>query len=237
MAAEAHARACARCRDALGEGARLVALLREALPLPAPSPDALARAALAIKAETAAERARARRLTWASAGAMAVAWLFQLSVGSGFAVSAVSLAVSLAVLGVAIVGVTLLRARARLAVPLMVASSGTFAWAVRGVAGLRAAVGLRCSFRELWAAAIASVIIGAVARRSGTALSRRNVTTIAAASALAAQAGQNLACAFPRAGAHVLVFHFGAVVLATALGAITPLSLVWRSAQSNTMAT
>ena len=55
--AEEHAGSCAPCREALGEGQRLVALLAEALPLPPPTPAALERAASAIDRETAAERA------------------------------------------------------------------------------------------------------------------------------------------------------------------------------------
>jgi hypothetical protein len=148
-----------------------------------------------------------------------VAWLFQLTVGSGFVVTPRSVAVSLAVLAVALVVVTAMRGRGRLAVTTVVATSGLFAFLSGTAAGFDPGIGIRCSFRELWAAAITWAIVAAVARRARVTFSQWNATAVAAAGALAAHAGQHLACEVPHSDAHLLIFHFGAVVLAALVGA------------------
>lgn len=223
-AAEEHAHACNACRGALDEGRHLVALLHQALPLPAPSPEALARASLAIEQEAAVEREAWRKasVTMArlSAGAVALSWIFQLTVGSGFDLDMRCLAESLGVLAVAIAGVTLLRGRERIAVAAMVAASAIFAVTSGSASGLDASLGIRCSFRELWAAALTWVIVTTYARRQGAPLGRWPVAAVAAAGALAAHAGQHIACEVPHSDLHLLVFHFGAVVLAALLGAV-----------------
>src|SRR5262249_26132703 len=101
-AAEDHAADCADCRQALEEGARLMLLLREAVPTAGPTRAALAHAAEAIGRETHDERRATRWLRAVVVGAVGVAWLFQLMVGSGFVMHARQLAGSLAVLGAAI---------------------------------------------------------------------------------------------------------------------------------------
>jgi hypothetical protein len=82
--------------------------------------------------------------------------------------------------------------------------------------GLAPGVGIRCSFRELWAAGLTWIIAGAVARRVEAPLGRWKLTAIVGCGALAALAGQHLACEVPHAHGHLLVFHFGAVLLAIA---------------------
>jgi hypothetical protein len=217
--AEEHARTCGPCREALDEGHRLVALLQRALPAVASAPIAAALAQRAAVHRTAGEGAALRRVGWVTAVAVGTAWLFQLMVGSGFVVSLRSVVVSLAVLGVALAVVTLLRGHGRLAVTTVVATSGLFAYLSGTAAGFEPGIGIRCSFRELWAAAVAWAIVALVARRAGVTFGRWNATAVAAAGALAAHAGQHLACEVPHADAHLLIFHFGAVVLAALVGA------------------
>ena len=101
------------------------------------------------------------------------------------------------------------------------ATSGLFAFLSGTAAGLSPGIGIRCTFRELWAAAITWAIVVTIGRRRGVAFSRWNVTAIAAAGALAAHAGQHLACAVPHSDAHLLVFHFGGVLAATLLAAVS----------------
>jgi hypothetical protein len=218
-AAEKHARTCALCRDALDEGARLVAVLQEALPLAPPSPAALSRAAMTIENETTAERLAMRRVLWASVAGMMGAWLFQLMVGSGFEVNGRQLAASLAVLSVAVGCVTLLRGRERLVLPVVLATSATLAFFSGTSSGLDAGIGIRCTFRELWAAVIPWAVTIVVARRQRVPLDAWNVAGVASAGALAAHAGQHLACQVPHAEAHLFAFHFSAVVLVTLVGA------------------
>jgi len=124
------------------------------------------------------------------------------------------------VLAIAVAGVTLLRGRERIAVAAMVATSAVFAQASGSASGLAASLGVRCSFRELWAAALTWAIVTTFARRQGAPLGRWPGAAVAAAGALAAHAGQHIACEVPHSDLHLLVFHFGAVVLAALLGAL-----------------
>lgn len=218
--AEAHARSCPACRQALDEGARLITLLEEASPVPAPTAAALARAAAAIDAETADDRNALRRLSGWAVGAIAVAWLFQLMVGSGFVLDARHVSLSLAVFAVAAASITLLREQPRLALVAIVATSGLLAYLAGTAGGLDAGIGIRCMFRELWAAAISWSLIMVAARRARVPLATWDATLFAGAGALAAHAGQHVACEVPHADAHLLVFHFSAVVLAIGLGAV-----------------
>jgi hypothetical protein len=162
----------------------------------------------------------ARRLVWATAGAVVLAWLFQLSVGGGFRFDFDCALISLAVLGVAIACVTVLRGNHRLAIATVIVTSGLFAYLSGSAAGLAAGVGVRCTFRELWAAGLTWLCVSAVGRRAGVAFDPSKTTAIVAAGALAAHAGQHLACAVPHSDAHLLVFHFGGVLLATLLAAV-----------------
>jgi hypothetical protein len=230
-AADEHARSCAACRAALDDGLRLIGLLRQALPFspaltepssarwPAFSPDAMGPAA--AMAGGLSWNDASQRFIWTTVGAVFVAWLFQLTVGGGFQLDRECLVVSLGILAVAIASVTVMRGKERLAVVTVVATSGLFAFLSGTAAGLSPGIGIRCTFRELWAAAITWAIVVTIGRRRGVAFSRWNVTAIAAAGALAAHAGQHLACAVPHSDAHLLVFHFGGVVAATLLAAVS----------------
>jgi hypothetical protein len=237
-AAVEHAKCCAPCREALDDGGRLMGLLRQALPfsppltapngarLPAFSPTASGLAGpavggLAWAAGGLAWNDVSRRFVWTTVGAVFVAWLFQLTVGGGFQLDRECLVVSLGILAVAIASVTVMRGRERLAVVTIVATSGLFAFLSGTAAGLAPGIGIRCTFRELWAAAITWAIVVTIGRRRGVTFSRWNVTAIAAAGALAAHAGQHLACAVPHSDAHLLVFHFGGVLAATLLAAVS----------------
>lgn len=227
--ADAHADSCATCRAALDDGLRLMGLLRQALPFsPAITDPSAAR--LPAFAGQVGIRAGLSGLSWNDAsrrfigttvGAVFVAWLFQLTVGGGFQLDRECLVVSLGILAVAIASVTVMRGKERLAVVTVVATSGLFAFLSGTAAGLSPGIGIRCTFRELWAAAITWAIVVTIGRRRGVTFSRWNVTAIAAAGALAAHAGQHLACAVPHSDAHLLVFHFGGVLAATLLAALS----------------
>jgi hypothetical protein len=220
-----HARTCTPCREAFAEGVGLVALLDESQPLAPPSPDLMARAASAIEQQTAAEGGLTRRVVWGSALGVLTAWAFQLTVGSGFTPDLEHAGASLLVLAVALASVTLLRQNAKLAVALIISTSFTMAWLAGTAQGLSASIGVRCAFRELWAAGLTWIIVGAAARRIDISFAKSlggwQVTAIVASGALAAHAGQHLACEVPHSHAHLLVFHFGAVLLAVAAVAFT----------------
>jgi hypothetical protein len=148
-----------------------------------------------------------------------LAWLFQLTVGGGFRLDLDCALVSLVVLAVAVGCVTLLRGNTRLAVATVVVTSGLFAYLSGSTAGLSAGIGIRCTFRELWAAGLTWIVVWAVGRRVGVTFDRSKTTALVAAGALAAHAGQHLACAVPHSDMHLLIFHFGGVLLAILLAA------------------
>ncbi|HET6149870.1 MAG TPA: hypothetical protein VFH68_20185 [Polyangia bacterium] len=216
-----HTRACAPCRDAFAEGQGLVALLDESQPLAPPSPDLLARAAAAIERHTASEGGVTRRIIWGSVLGVFAAWAFQLTVGSGFTPDLEHAGASLLVLAVSLASVTLLRQSGKLAVALVIGTSLTMAWVAGTTEGLAAGIGVRCAFRELWAAGLTWIIVGATARRLDAGFGRWDLTVIVASGALAAHAGQHLACEVPHSHAHLLLFHFGAVLLAVTIVALT----------------
>jgi len=215
-AAEAHAAGCAPCREALREGAEMVALLRQALP--ATSPVRWSGPRPVTGEHPAAPEPPT--LLGATIGAVALAWLFQISVGGGFRFHLACVAESLAILAVALGCVTVLRRNERLAVATVIVTSGLFAYFAGRATGFAPGVGIRCTFRELWAAALTWILLWAFARRAGVMLDRTRTTAVVAAGALAAHAGQHLACSVPHSDAHLLVFHFGGVVLATLIAAV-----------------
>jgi hypothetical protein len=215
--AEEHAQTCASCREALDEGGRMLSLLRRALPTT--KREMVARS-LPAGREAPTAVAIARQLAWATTGAVVLAWLFQLTVGGGFRLDFDCALVSLAVLAVAIGCVTILRGNPHLALGTVVVTSGLFAYLAGSAAGLSAGIGIRCTFRELWAAGLAWLCVWAVGRRAGVTFDRSKTMAVVAAGGLAAHAGQHLACAVPHSDAHLLVFHFGGVLLAVAAAAV-----------------
>jgi hypothetical protein len=223
--AEVHAASCGPCRLALEEGHEVIADVHAALHFPPPPPEALARAAAAVERQQAAERSIPRQLTLISAGAVVAAWLFQITVGGGFEMDLDCLLVSLGVLAVGVGSVTLLRGRGALALAIIVATSAAFALFEGQTMSLEAGDGIRCTFRELWAAVLTWGIVMTAARRMNATLTRWNVVAVAGASGLAAHAGQHVACKVPHAGTHLFVFHFGGVVMSILLSALASMRL------------
>lgn len=223
LSAEDHIRTCPPCGAALAEGRRLVTLLGEALPMAPPTPEALARTAAVIEKECRTYRRGRRILVGAIAGGFAAAWVVQLLVVPKLTLGAGRVAVSLAVLAATAAVVTLLRARMPVAVAALIGLSGLFAVFAGRVALLEPTIGVQCTLNEIVIGAIPWLAALLVARRKGIQLGRWDITAAAAGGALAAQAAQHLACPVPHADAHLLVFHFGGVMLAALGGRLTPL--------------
>jgi hypothetical protein len=78
-------------------------------------------------------------------------------------------------------------------------------------------VGVECTLLELFAAALPWV---AFRRVAGPWRSRSAASAVAAAGALSGHAALHLTCPIAHADAHLLVFHFGGVVLAALIGAL-----------------
>ena len=222
--AEEHAHCCAMCREALEEGKRLVSLLAEALPMPAPTPDALDRAAAAIEKETLAERRSSILLRWTLVGAVIAGWVLQLVYSKHLTLNTHSVTVSLAVLAVAVLSVAVARSRHRVALGVVIGTSAVFAYLIGSVTALEPRIGFECTACELVAAVIPWLTLTVLAWRRRVPLDRANTMAAAAAGALASQAGQLIGCPVGHSHPHLLVFHFGGVLLALALGAVNLVS-------------
>jgi hypothetical protein len=221
-AAEEHARACAPCAAALAEGQHLFSLLGQATPIAPPSAEALRRVAATIEQESGQADRGYRALRWAAAGALMVVWLLQLAYGKRLAHDINSVLISIGMLVVVLAGLGLLRARQALFAGLTIATSALFASVLWGASGLEPRAGVECTGCELVAAAISLLVVATLARRRHLALDRWTTMAVAAAGAVASQAAQLLACPVARANPHLLVFHFGGVLLAAAFGALSP---------------
>ena len=194
-------------------------LLAETPPLPPPSAEALQRVALLIEAECRSDRRARRVLGWATAGAVLSAWCIQLAVGSGLARDTNSVSISLAVLAAALAGGALVRTSRRLVVSALVMVAGLFALAVGALPGFEPKAGVLCLFYELGAGTLTWLVARRVAHSSGVRLDHWHGAGVAAAGALASGAAQHLTCPVSHAGPHLLVFHFGGILLAAMLGA------------------
>jgi len=221
-AAEEHARSCAPCAEALAEGQHLFSLLGQATPVAPPSAESLRRVAATIERESAQEGRGFRTLRWAAAGALVVVWLLQLAYGKRLAHDVSSVMISIGMLVLVLIGLGLLRARQALFSGLAIATSALFASVLWGQTGLEPRAGVECTGCELVAAAISLLVVATLARRRHLVLDRWTTMAIAAAGALTSQAAQLLACPVARANPHLLVFHFGGVLLAAAFGALSP---------------
>jgi hypothetical protein len=221
-AADEHARTCAPCAAALGEGQHLFALLGEATPIAPPTTASLERAAAAIERESRLETRSFGMLRWVGAAALVVVWLLQLAYGKKIARDVSSVSISVGVLTLVLIGVAVVRAKEELFAGAIILVSGLFAAAMWGGSGLEARAGFECTGCELAAGALSWLVVAALAKHKHLTLDRRMTMAIAAAGALASQAAQLLSCPVARTNPHLLVFHFGGVLLAAAFGALNP---------------
>jgi hypothetical protein len=214
--AEAHARSCAACARALVEGQALVALLERAPAPPPSSVETLARVSAVIERETACDaRTFAGAQPLLVTTAVLVAWALELGLAKKLVHDAASVAVSAGCALAATALATMAFTRARLAAAgAAIASLLLVLVAQGGNSGLYALLGIKCTLIELVAAAIPFGLAVAFARRAGAPMERWYASAIAAAGAVAGQAALYLSCKVPHAGAHLLVFHFGGVLLA-----------------------
>jgi hypothetical protein len=227
-AAEAHARTCPACAEALAEGAAVLDMVDRVLPLEAPRAEALARARREILAEIAPASGPAsvpgvhgggRSAPAAIAAVMAslaAMWLLpmvkhlgrgDLTLGSAaWALAAAAAAAAALVWG----------ARVLFALP---AIGLTLAVLDGGGGGLQASMGMKCAGLELGLAALPLVLTYVLARRGLLAVPIVAVAAAAGAGALVGQAVLHAACHAVPGTAHNLVFHLLPVLLALALGA------------------
>jgi hypothetical protein len=220
--AEEHVRSCTPCREAMAEGDRLTVLLAEAVPLAPPTPEALTRAAAVIARETQLERRNRRILHGTTIGVLMAVWVAQVFYGKKIAHDTASLVTSLAVLATGLIGVALVDGWRRFVLAGVLAVSGAFALAVGRAAPLEPRFGIECLACELVAGVILWLTVTVVIRWRATPFDVVRKTAVVATGALASQAAQLLSCPVPHARAHLLMFHFGGVLIAAALGAVLP---------------
>ncbi len=224
-AAEAHARGCLGCAQALREATALHELLGEVQagergprdgsgPPDVVEPIATIGAAALIARQL---RGEGRRRAWAGSGAVAVVVALLLATARHPSRDAGDLALATLLA----VGALLAAAFSRRWKTLAAGAAAALALAVAVASGHDAALaplqGVECLLTELVAA---GVVLGAVAltlRRSATRLGASAVAT-AAAGALAGAAALQLACPVTSGLPHQLVFHLGGVLVAAAGG-------------------
>jgi hypothetical protein len=222
--AEAHARTCAACAQALAEAARIFAAL-DAVPPPAPpSAEALARAAAPILADLGGgqrDRGVIARLAAAVGSAAVASWALPLALTRRPLTGGQTWWGSVALAAVAaLAAATTVTTGGVLAGVFPIASA--CAAIVAGVGGasdaLAPAAGAHCALLEL-ATAAAAVALGLGLARLLRAPARGTGTLVAAAGggALAGQAALHETCAAASSLPHLLVFHTGAVLLALVL--------------------
>src|SRR5262249_36669968 len=119
-------------------------------------------------------------------------------------------------------GIALLGAQKRLVGVTMIVASGLFASLLHGASGLEPRAGVEGAMCEVVGGALSWLVVTGVGRRRPGAPGRGATLAIAAAGALASQAAQMLSCPVARTNPHLLLFHFGGVLLAAAFGALNP---------------
>jgi hypothetical protein len=218
-AAFEHARTCPDCARALQQAERLLALVdAELVPTP-PSAETLQRVERAVEREMQPARKQPRLLAGlATAAGAGVVLLYAHHLdpsGAAVAATAALLAVAFAWSGVS--------SRAAVAAAGACAASLLLAVVAAHSPGLFVRVGVHCVAVELFTAcwplaAVAVAVAGGFASRP----SAWTTAALAAAGALAGQAALHLGCEVHTATAHLLVFHFGGVVLAALAGSAVP---------------
>jgi hypothetical protein len=218
IAAERHAQSCSACGEALSKGRALMTLLERAPVPPPPSAEVLTRVSRAIEGETERENGSSiSPLLWAMAAL--AAWALELAIAKKLSHDPARVLVSAGWGLVAAMLAAWASVRARWAAAgAVVASLALIGVALGDDTQLYALLGIKCTVLELMAACIPYGIAVALARRTRTGFEAWQAAAIAAAGALAGHAALHLSCKVPHAGLHLLVFHFGGVLLAAVLG-------------------
>jgi len=212
LAAEAHAQTCPGCDAALARARDVLAEFTE-LAAPTVPPAALRRAARPIRRDL-LRRSRPR-------GVSAIAAVLGgLIVAGAVREHAAHPSVVLAVLAAAaaIVTAAVLPLVRGIAAGFAVLASAALVAALGRHGVVDPAIGFKCAPLELLAAALPYVTTLLLIRRRGGAVSPSYLAAVAAAGALAGQAALHLSCPDQDSAPHLIIFHFGGVVFAAALG-------------------
>jgi hypothetical protein len=170
-----------------------------------------------MERETRSDRSPLLQPAWAAA-AVVVAWGLELAIAKKLAHDGGSIAISVSWAVAAAALASLAADRPRSAVGgAVIASLALVAVAWGSDTGLYAALGIKCAVLELVAACIPFGVAVAAARRAGAPIEPWRASALAAAGAMAGHAALHLSCKVPHEGPHLLLFHFGGVLLAAVL--------------------
>jgi hypothetical protein len=215
-----HARTCHDCTRQLEDARAVLAVLDDLPPLPRPTAAVLRRVERSVLSELSATSATSATSPARPLAALVVAWIVFATLARQHAHAPLVWAESLATLGVAAGGVVVLpRLREKAVVVLCAASAALVLLAHEGDA-LGVMLGLKCVATELLAAALPYAAVAHAAIKRHVAADPVVFGGIAAAGALAGDAALHVACPMRAATTHLLLFHFGAVLLAAMLGAL-----------------
>ena len=212
-AALEHAKECAPCHEALSEGERLMRLIDTSHDAPKIAAASATTVVSAIEGEL--RRDAIRHAAW-PAGLVVAVFVLEILLARHLRTDPRSFGASLTVAALAVAFASLNRGRL-LVVLMATAASAVLALAMGSTSLLAPSVGVECTLLELFAAALPWVAFRQVA---GPWRSRTASSAVAAAGALSGHAALHLTCPVAHGDAHLLVFHFGGVVLAALLGAL-----------------
>jgi hypothetical protein len=218
--AYAHAEGCTECKRALLQGEQLVRLLGQ-VEMPAPSQASLRRTSAQIIRDLEDPLRPAVPLlpAWPALAAFA-AWALPLAFAQHRPLAGPwfeSLSFALVAAGCAALAVSALR---KLAVPAAIAASAALVLVNAGPGVFDGWGGMHCFFAELASAALPFALVAALVVQRRMRGSGLLYAGVAAAGALAGHAALDLTCPSPSVGLHLVIFHFGGVVVAAALGAL-----------------
>jgi len=227
-AALSHAATCPSCAMALDEARQVLALLDELPPPAPPSSHAIERTVGAVRAELTRERAPLR----GPGAAVVLVALVLTAAARDRAHDALAwyeaLGAVVVAFGAATVGSRWAR---RSIVTALGASIGLVALGATG-SGWAAMIGLKCVVVELVAAAAPYGALAWLMFKRRLPVTAQAYAAVASAGALAGQATLQLTCKAHGPTGHLVAFHLGGVLLATALGALGGRVLVRRAATS-----
>lgn len=222
LAATAHATGCAGCARALREAERLQSLILACEPPPLPA-GALERASREVRALV---RRDARRRLAVSVAALCASVLVFVSFGRSRSRSVGDWALAAALWAAAVL-LAATASRKPLRASAVAVLAAVAAASLSGTTGpLAAPLGLECLATELASAAIVAGAVWLAVRRGGSSAAAAVMVPAAAAGALAGAAALQVTCAAHTSLPHLLAFHAGGVLVATA-GA----SVLWRRPQ------
>jgi len=209
-AAYAHARACPECTAALEQAEKMLARLDTVVASPAPPPGVLGRTASLILDDLGTRSFRSSLLS----GLLMATWLVLVLLAKKRAPGSLVLLESGLFMALAVACIGAVRHLGWGAALGAIGASATLVALAFDDGDLAPRVGRACLLLELGAAVPPFALSARLLAARGAARPPAVLFVAAAAGALAAQAALHVTCPVRTSGGHLVVFHFGGVVLA-----------------------